>query len=273
VDSEVEIVKPFLRWAGGKSWLLKHLDQLLPRDGYNMYHEPFIGGGSIYLALNPKKAIISDLNKELIETYKSLKYYPEELIYCLGKFKNTESYYYKIRSENPTTSIEKAARFIYLNQTSFNGIFRVNLNGQYNVPFGFRTKSFLEPEKLRAASARLQNTKIIAGDFSIVLKNLSEKDLVFLDPPYTVSHNNNGFIKYNQKLFSLNDQFRLSELIDEIKKRNAYYILTNAAHPEIKKIFSKGDKMLKKYRSNLIGGISAQRGITEEFIFTNTIKS
>lgn len=268
----IEIAKPFLRWAGGKSWLLKHLDSLLPKEGYNAYHEPFLGGASVFLALNPRKSYLSDLNKELIETYSSLRDFPEEIIECLKNHENSEKYYYKIRSTIPKDPIDKAARFIYLNQTSFNGIFRVNLKGKYNVPYGFRTKDFIEPDKLKLVSERLQNTVLFTGDFSIALDNVQENDLVFLDPPYTVSHNHNGFIKYNQKLFSFDDQIRLSRLIDEIKSRNAFYILTNAAHPKVEAIFSKGDSVLRKSRANLIGGLSAQRGQTEEFVFTNTIK-
>lgn len=267
----IEVAKPFLRWAGGKSWLLKHLECILPENGYNTYHEPFLGGGSVFLALNPKKAFLSDLNSELIDTYSTLKEIPEEIIDCLSQYTNSKQFYYSIRSQSPENQIEKAARFIYLNQTSFNGIFRVNLKGEYNVPYGFRTKEFLEPEKLRQVSKRLQNAELLIGDFSIVLKNIKENDLVFLDPPYTVSHNHNGFIKYNQKLFSLDDQIRLSSLIDDIKDKGAFYILTNAAHPRIKEIFSKGDSILKKSRASLIGGVSAQRGHTEEFVFTNIL--
>lgn len=267
----LEIVKPFLRWAGGKSWLLKHINSLLPKNGFNSYHEPFLGGGSIFLALNPEKAFLSDLNKDLIETYHTLKGSPEKIIECLNSYENSEEFYYTIRSKSPENQVEKAARFIYLNQTSFNGIFRVNLKGEYNVPYGYRTKNFLEPDKLRLASLRLQKAELITGDFSVLVNNIQERDLVFLDPPYTVSHNHNGFIKYNQKLFSLDDQIRLSSVIDEIKERGAYYILTNAAHPKIEEIFAKGDTVLKKSRANLIGGLSAQRGQTEEFVFTNTI--
>lgn len=268
----IEIAKPFLRWAGGKSWLLKHIDNILPENGFNTYHEPFLGGGSVFLALNPTKSFLSDLNSELIETYSTLKENPEEIIDFLKYYSNSEQFYYSIRSHLPKNRIEKASRFIYLNQTSFNGIFRVNLKGEYNVPYGFRTKEFLEPEKLRLVSKRLQSSELLVGDFSIVLKNVKKNDLVFLDPPYTVSHNHNGFIKYNQKLFSLDDQIRLSSLIDDIKNKGAYYILTNAAHPKIKEIFSKGDSVLKKSRASLIGGVSAQRGHTEEFVFTNAIK-
>ena len=140
--------------------------------------------------------------------------------------------------------VQRAAKFIYLNQTSYNGIYRVNLKGVYNVPFGFRTKTFLDPANLLNAQQALEKTTLKKQDFNLVIKNIKKKDLVFLDPPYTVSHNNNGFIKYNEKIFSLDDQIRLSAIIDEIKKKGAYYILTNAAHNIIDDIFEKGDKKI-----------------------------
>lgn len=263
-------VEPFLRWAGGKKWLIKHLDKLLPKDGFNRYFEPFLGGGSIFLAINPQnKSFLSDLNEELIQTYSTLRKSPELIIKILEQFENTKEFYYKIREEQFEDPIHKAARFIYLNQTSFNGIYRVNLKGKYNVPYGFRTKNFLEKDKLIAVSKKLKNTTLSHGDFSKIKSKVREKDLIFLDPPYTVSHNNNGFIKYNQKIFSLNDQERLSKLIDHIKEQGAYYILTNAAHKKIDEIFSKGDYRYEKERASLVGGINAKRGQIKEYIFTN----
>ena len=262
--------EPFLRWAGGKKWLIKHLDMLLPKDGFNQYFEPFLGGGSIFLAINPqKKSFLSDLNEELIQTYSTLKKSPELIIEKLKQFENTKKFYYRIREEQLFDPISKAARFIYLNQTSFNGIYRVNLKGKYNVPYGFRTKNFLEEAKLIAVSKRLKNTTLSIGDFSKIKSKVREKDLIFLDPPYTVSHNDNGFIKYNQKLFTLKDQERLSNLIDHIKDQGAYYILTNAAHKKIDEIFSKGDFRYEKERASLVGGINAERGQIKEYVFTN----
>jgi DNA adenine methylase len=262
--------KPFLRWAGGKSWLVKHLDSLILQNGFKNYHEPFLGGGSIFLSINPpNKSFLSDLNKDLIETYISIKNDPEKVIQVLKTFRNTEEFYYSIRAKKFQNSYKKAAQFIFLNQTSFNGIYRVNLHGVYNVPYGHRTKVFLEPDVIRKVSHSLKKVTLFDGDFSISKQNIKKDDLVFLDPPYVVSHNDNGFLKYNQKLFSLDDQQRLSELIDFIKRKDAYYLLTNAAHKTIAKIFEKGDKIITLNRANLIGGINAQRGQTTEYIFTN----
>lgn len=262
--------KPFLRWAGGKSWIIKHLSKIIGDINFRNYHEPFLGGGAVFFALQPSNiSYLSDLNEELVHTYLTLQKNPAEIIRIMKMYKNTEEFYYEIRSSSFTDPIKKAARFIYLNQTSFNGIYRVNLRGIYNVPYGHRTKIFLEEDKLVEASKCLQKAVITCGDFSSGQANIQAEDLVFLDPPYTVSHNNNGFIKYNQKLFSIEDQMRLSKFIDYIRAKGAYYILTNAAHPEIGKIFDKGEIKLELNRASLIGGENAKRGQTTEYVFTN----
>ena len=224
-------VRPFLRWAGGKTWLLKHFHILFPNAKFKNYHEPFLGSAALFFFLRNKNAsFLSDLNSELIDTYSSVQQGVEKVIAELKNFTNTKEDYYKIRSKIFKSDYKNAAKFIYLNQTSYNGIYRVNLNGIYNVPYGFRTKNFFEPENLRTVSSHLKNAIIKVSDFEIVKSHLKKGDLVFLDPPYTVTHNNNGFVKYNQKLFSLDDQYRLKALIDYIVKKQAYYILTNAAH-------------------------------------------
>jgi len=236
----ISITKPFLRWAGGKNWLIKHLDLIIPKNGYVNYHEPFLGGGSIFLAISPSnKSYLSDLNDDLIDTYKILKNNPKGIINELKNYLNTATFYYSLRNQITDDPVKKAAKFIYLNQTSFNGLYRVNLKGIYNVPYGYRNKEFLDENNLIAVSHRLKDVSLHKGDFEIIKDHVKKGDLVFLDPPYTVSHNHNSFIKYNQKLFSLNDQYRLSSLIDWIKSKCAYYILTNAAHCKILEIFDK----------------------------------
>jgi len=261
--------RPFLRWAGGKSWLLKHLTKV-KNSHFNNYHEAFLGGGATYFFLVPEgHSYLSDLNSELIETYQAIKENAEEVISKLSLFKNEEQVYYDTRNKIFDDKFERAARFIYLNQTSFNGIHRVNLKGQYNVPYGFRKKDYISKDAIRAAAQALTNTTLFSGDFYLAIDNIKTNDLVFLDPPYTVSHNNNGFIEYNEKIFSLNDQIRLSNMIDDIKGKGAFYILTNAAHKTIDEIFEKGDKKLELKRGNSIGGTKAQRGQTTEYLFTN----
>jgi DNA adenine methylase len=264
-------MESFLRWAGGKNWFVKHIHKYLPKNGFNDYHEPFLGGGSIFFSLQTKNSYLSDLNKDLIKTYTEIRDNVEDVISELKRFKNTEDFYYHIRDERKKPSVAReAAKFVFLNQTSFNGIYRVNLNGKYNVPYGFRSKDFFQPENLRHASNALKNAKIFASDFTKILPNIKTGDLVFLDPPYTVSHYNNGFIKYNSKLFSEEDQIKLSELISEIKNRGAFYIMTNADHEQVHEIFkSNGDNYTTEERASLIGGKNSKRGIYKEAIYTN----
>jgi DNA adenine methylase len=262
--------KPFLRWAGGKNWLIKHLKESINKIDFKNYHEPFLGGASLFLFIRPKgNCYLSDLNPELIETYIAVRDNVEMLISELETYRNTKRFYYSIRDERFRSRIKSAARFIYLNQTSFNGIYRVNLEGVYNVPYGFRSKEFLDEENLRLVSETLQDVRLTDGDFYKSLKNIKKGDLVFLDPPYTVSHNNNGFIKYNQKLFSLNDQYRLAKFITSVKKKGAYYILTNAAHAKVSEVFGEIDDYVELSRASLIGGANAKRGKVSEFLFTN----
>ncbi len=262
--------KPFLRWAGGKKWLIKDIDKFLPSENFNNYHELFLGGGALFFYLQPKEtAYLNDFNSELIETYTLIQNDVESVITYLNSFKNTEDFYYRTRCQKFKIPAKRAARFIYLNQTSFNGIYRVNLNGEYNVPFGYRTKSFLDEDNLRSVSSSLKNVIFSSTDFAVCISNIRKGDLVFLDPPYTVAHNDNGFIKYNQKIFSLDDQYRLAKTIERIKEIGAYYILTNACHGTIKKIFDNGDRIVKMSRASLIGGKKAKRGKYAELVITN----
>ena len=263
----------FLRWAGGKAWLIPFIHEITAELDFRNYYEPFLGGASVFLALTPHKHVyLSDLNQELVDTYIAVRDCPEDVIECLLQLENTESDYYRIRSTNFKSPIKKAARFIYLNHTSYNGLYRVNKNGKYNVPYGFRNSKGYDVDKIRYTSERLKKVKISCEDFADRKYRIREGDLVFLDPPYTVSHNKNGFIEYNQNLFSLKDQYRLRKFIDYISSKGAYYILTNAAHEKVLEIFSRGDYIIEMDRNSLIGGKNAKRQKVSEYIFTNIPK-
>jgi DNA adenine methylase len=262
-------VRPFLRWAGGKRWLKPVITDLLISANFNTYHEPFLGGGSILFHINNRKSIVSDLNSELIITYKAVKKNVYLVIEQIKKFSIEKEFYYALREQEFKCNFKRAARFIYLNQTSFNGIYRENLNGKYNVPYGFRKNFQFDFDNLIKVGEFLKNVKIKNQDFSSSLDAVKKGDLVFLDPPYTIAHNKNGFIQYNQRLFSLHDQLRLSEAIDSIKSKGAYYILTNAAHEMVFEIFDKGDLQIELSRASVVGGIREARGRYSEFLFTN----
>jgi DNA adenine methylase len=263
--------RPFIRWVGGKSWLLPLFNELVDGRHFNKYFEPFLGGGSIYFGFDRfKRAILSDLNPELINTYQWLSEYPDEVIRLLKNIDRDEASYYKLRDNVPQNSIDRAARFLYLNYHSFNGIYRVNSQGKYNVPFGRRNQIEYDVYDFQSISLKLKNAEILCCDFKAVSKRIKKNDLVYLDPPYTVSHNHNGFIEYNEKIFRLDDQHRLNRFIESIEKKGAYFILSNADHVAIQSIFSRPSRrMLRVRRPNKIGGINAKRGQTTELIYTN----
>lgn len=264
-------IQPVVRWAGGKRWLVPKISSLVADLEINSYHEPFLGGGSVFLGLSlGVKSYLSDLNADLIEMYEVLRDEPHLVADALAIHTNDEQHYYAIRASVPTKKSERAARFIYLNHTSFNGIYRVNLDGKYNVPFGRRPSTNIPSrEQLVAVSQTLMGTQLTIGDFSDILASVDEGDLVFLDPPYTAAHNDNGFVKYNQRLFSFDDQVRLKALIGEVRERAAYYIMTNAAHSSIADLFDHGDARYEVWRKNAVGGSGARRGLAAEYLVTN----
>lgn len=190
--------KPFLRWAGGKNWLTKYLQLLIGDLDYNDYHEPFLGGGSVFFNLLPSISHLSDSNEELINCYIGLRDYSDQVIEQLSEWTVSEEDYYKIRRLSPTSIPIKSARFIYLNRTSYNGIYRVNKDGHYNVPYGHNDLYKFDFDRLINASNALQNADIQCLDYLLALDKVKVNDLVFIDPPYTVSKDKNGFIQYNQ---------------------------------------------------------------------------
>jgi DNA adenine methylase len=269
-----ESIKPFLRWAGGKTWLQNSIQQYLPSK-INNYHEPFLGGGSVFINLKSigyikNEAFLSDRNKELINSYDIIKSELEPLIELLKEYRNEKEFYYYLRSQNFQDKIQRAAQFIFLNRTSFNGIYRENLRGEYNVPYGFKSyKTLFDFDNFFKLRLLFENSFFDSIDFQDNLEKIERNDLVFLDPPYTVAHENNGFIKYNQKIFAWEDQIRLLEYIEHLKSKQAYFILTNAAHDNIDNLFKNVGKKIIVKRYSVVGGKGAKRKEISEYIFTN----
>lgn len=261
--------KPFLRWAGGKNWFVKHLPKILGDLDYADYYEPFLGGGSVFFALRPRHAYLSDANEELIVAYSALQSDPDGVIAQIEQWEVNEEQYYLVRSLDSNDNIVRSARFIYLNRTSFNGIWRVNKSGQYNVPYGHNDDYKFDFDRIREASVALKGAAMRCCDYTESLKQVKKDDLVFIDPPYTVSHNNNGFIEYNKKLFSLNDQHELRRCIDGLIEAGAYFILTNAAHETVREIFDGVGSVVELDRHCGLGGKSARRQSVGELVFTN----
>ncbi|MEZ4945621.1 MAG: Dam family site-specific DNA-(adenine-N6)-methyltransferase [Cyclobacteriaceae bacterium] len=268
----IENIRPFLRWAGGKQWLLSDLSKYLPNI-INNYHEPFLGGGAIFVYLKTNglisgKSFLSDLNDDLINAYVTIRDDLPSLTKKLKQFENTEKEYYNVRKKQLRSSISRAAQFIFLNRTSFNGIYRVNLDGQYNVPYG--NKKYLtlfDYENFKNLSNYFYDCEFRSVDFFETIDNIKGGDLVFLDPPYTVAHEHNGFVKYNQKIFEWKDQIRLREYIEILKERKVNIILTNAAHQSIEDLYRNIGKRFKVSRFSVIGGLKAKRKKYNELVF------
>lgn len=264
------VTKPLLRWAGGKTWLVQYIQSILP-GLFRNYYEPFLGGGAVFFNILPQsKSFLSDTNAELINAYTQIRDNVEVLLQILANSENSKDYYYSVRSSTPTDPIVQASRFIYLNRTSFNGIYRVNLQGEYNVPFGYKnyTKLF-DFDKILETSRALKGAELLCIDFYKTLDKICANDLVFIDPPYTVAHGGNGFIKYNENIFRWDDQLRLARYVERIKELGAYYILTNAMHESVYNLFSVLDRPNVLKRNSVVGGKKARRGSVEEYLFTN----
>lgn len=236
-------LQAFLRWAGGKVHTTQHLIKYIPKD-FNKYTywEPFLGGGSMFFNLSPPKAILSDLNSHLIYCYRVVRDYPDKVYFRLKIFANhnTEDMYYKIRGEynKSRPSIKQAARFIYLNKTSYNGIFRVNKTGFYNVPFGRKEKpTFPSLDTLRTVSALLKKAKLYASSYGKILNNVKKGDFVYLDPPYPPLNGTSFFTHYTKERFGKNEQLNVSEVANRISRLGCRVMISNADIPLIRYLY------------------------------------
>jgi DNA adenine methylase len=239
-DTITTQTEPFVKWAGGKRLLLPQILPLLPHlEAERRYFEPFLGGGAVYFALGPNRALLSDLNGELIETFEAVRDEVDEVIQRMHRLKNDEDCYYEVRSSRPRTRPTRAARFIYLNKTCFNGLFRVNLRGEFNVPFGRHGEHHVvcDEGQLRSAAGALQNAEFVVADFGRAMRRARAGDLVYLDPPYTLAHVNNGFIEYNARVFSWEDQRRLAAVARRLVNRGVRVAVSNGDHPSITNLY------------------------------------
>ena len=232
------MMKPFLKWPGGKQWLVNKYLFLFPSK-YNKYFEPFLGGGAVFFALQPQGGILSDINEELINLYLSMRDHPAELAELLVYHNNnhSKSYYYSVRKDISFDPLIRAARTLYLNRTCFNGIYRVNLDGSFNVPIGSKSNCIYDIDKFNEYSSVLKKCDILQGDFADSIRIASIDDFIFVDPPYISSTKDEGFIKYNDKLFSWDDQIRLYQELVLAKQRGVKIALTNKDNLELERLY------------------------------------
>jgi len=260
-------VVPFLKWAGGKRWLIRNHSVFFDIPNRCRYVEPFLGSGAVFFSLLPKQAMLNDLNRELITTYTAIRDEWKMVARALADHnrKHSHEYYYHIRGSIPKDSVALAARFIYLNRTCFNGIYRVNRRGEFNVPLGTKTSVVLDTDDFEGVASSLSEVVLRSDDFQLVIDDCGRGDFIFADPPYTVKHNNNGFVKYNERLFSWSDQERLSASLRRAAKRGASVVVSNADHSSIRDLYS-GCDILTLSRHSVMASEAARRRITSEIL-------
>ena len=233
--------KPILKWAGGKTQMLSDLLPKVP-SSYGRYIEPFFGGGAMFFALQPKNAIIADSNPELINMYREVAANVEKVIQHLKKYENTSEMFYAVREQEWTQlpQAEAAARTIFLNRTCFNGLYRVNKQGKFNVPYGkYTNPKICDDDGLKAASETLKKAEILCGDYLLVLEHYAQPgDFIFLDPPYLPISEYADFKRYTKEQFYEEDHVELAKIIMRLQERGCYIILTNSNHPLVHELYA-----------------------------------
>lgn len=274
--------KPFVKWVGGKRQLLKQFKdlRLYPPDGFDpetaTYFEPFVGGGAVFLDLLPRKAVLSDMNYELVTTYNVIKNNVEALIKSLKKHKNTKEYFLVMRARNikKLSDLSIASRFIYLNRTCFNGLYRVNKNGGFNTPYGKYVNPLICDEvNLRKVSKALKKVLIKHQDYKQVLKKAKKGDFLYFDPPYYPVSKTSSFTSYTKEVFLSKEQIELRDTFLTLHKRGCFVMLSNSDTLFIKKIYSEikkeGIKISKVNAGRAINVKASGRGRIKEVLITN----
>ena len=259
---------PFLKWVGGKRWLSTNFQfPILP--SFQRYFEPFLGGGAIFFSVKPQVAILSDINQELINAYIQIKINVDQIIDQLLKHQNLhcKEHYYSIRNLICRDELESAVRFIYLNRTCWNGLYRVNRNGKFNVPIGTKKSVSFENGQLEAAAEALIFAEIRCSDFEDSIDMTDQGDFLFVDPPYTANHNFNGFLKYNESMFSWADQRRLQASVARAIGRGVQVAVTNADHESVRDLYKDIASYQQVWRASILAGKASTRRRTSEALF------
>ncbi len=272
--------KPFVKWVGGKRQLLEQFRRmnLYPPENFDpensRYFEPFVGGGAVFFDLLPEEGFLSDLNKELVITYNVIKNDLEKLIVSLKKHKTDKEYFLKVRAQDPNklNDVAVASRFIFLNRTCFNGMYRVNSKGGFNVPFGkYSNPLICDEDNLRKVSKALQNIDIKHQDYKEVLKKAKKGDFIYFDPPYYPVSKTASFTSYTAESFLDKEQTELRDTLVELHKRGCFVMLSNSDTPFINDIYSgiKGIRINKVQAGRAINSNGSGRGKITEVLITN----
>lgn len=296
--SKTVTLKPFVKWVGGKSQLVEQIEKMLPTDGENVltkYAEPMVGGGALFFSILSKydfeELYISDINAELINAYQAVKNDVDNLIAKLNEMQmlflpmdenGRKYFYYTVRERFNSTTLteetatEKAAQFIFLNKTCFNGLYRVNRKGQFNVPMGaYKNPTICDDENLRNIHEALQNVTIVCGDYSLSKSFINKDTFVYLDPPYRPISETSAFTAYNSDVFDDEEQIRLSRFIDEINLAGAKIVLSNSDPKNVNEDDNFFDDLYKNYKINRVEASRAinskgdKRGKINELLICN----
>lgn len=266
--------RPFVKWAGGKRQLLPQLLSRVPRS-FRRYHEPFVGGGALFFALRgrqllPQGARLADINPELVNAYQVVRDRVETLIVLLGAFRNEEDFYYEIRAQDPLSldPVQRAARLLYLNRTCFNGLFRENRDGRFNVPFGrYRNLQILRENDLRASSRALRGVCIEQASFADLNDCVEPGDFVYLDPPYAPLSRTASFTSYSRGGFDDEAQRQLGALVRRLGSRGVHILLSNSSAPLIYDIYDHADLHVEQVMaSRAINSRADRRGKVAELL-------
>ena len=265
---------PIVKWVGGKRQLMFELLKNMP-ENYNRYFEPFIGGGALFFELQPDNAYISDMNEELINLYKVVRDNVDELVADLQKHDISKEYFMEIRNIDRTeeyknwSNIQKASRFIYLNRTCFNGMYRVNSKGEFNVPFGYyKNPRILDENNLINCSNLLQKTEIKHADFSKILKKVKKGDFVYFDPPYVPLSETSSFTSYTKDGFDIDMQFKLRDVCDELDSMGVKFLLSNSDTKLVNELYENYN-IKRVFASRQINANADGRGKITEVLVRN----
>ncbi len=271
------LVSPVVKWVGGKRQLLKTIREHIPKK-IDHYCEPFVGGGAVVFDLQPKKAIINDLNSELMNVYSVIKNDVDELILDLKQHKNEADYFYRLREldrdkkkYNTLSDIEKASRIIYLNKTCYNGLFRVNNAGEFNTPFGrYKNPNIVNERILKAVHSYFNqcNISFHNEDYELILESLNKNACVYLDPPYDPLSDTSSFTGYNKGRFDKKEQKRLKNCCDSLDNKGIKFLLSNSSTEFIRDLYD-GYEIIVVQAKRSINSVSNKRGQIDEVLIKN----
>jgi DNA adenine methylase len=265
---------PFLKWAGGKGQLVAQLDRLLPKQ-FHTYHEPFLGGGAVFFHIRPHRAVLADSNPDLIDTFLAVRDDPRGLMAALdrhGVGRLSEDYFYHVRDKvepSQLTRVERAARTVFLNKTCFNGLYRVNAKGKFNVPWGgYRNPRLYDRLNLVHASRLLRGKKILLADYRRALATANLGDFVYLDPPYHPLSETSRFTSYTKEDFGEQDQRNLAETCRRLDKRGVLFALSNSPTPLVLSLYE-GFRLERLRAKRAISSKGTGRGPIDELLVMN----